>query len=335
MYVEVRGIQQDPATTETLVDEITVNSEADITGVRVTLKETGANTDVFRSVGDPLYLWAASADVASGNHFIKVVDEENLTFSFRTVQAGVSREVMVDRGEYAGCFLEIWFSEANVLHTGAFVLCHLFSNGEQSFENSIGSQGGDNEMALFIRRTGLGELLPFSLQADFLHINTHGSYDGTLRDHPDQNLIFDPADARYGIHPQSEWNQDIEWAYISACTTLTDEGMGFRAWRSALNGDPRRAHGLLGMDGINNPVRNDVQNFWLYLNPAAEHRTFLEAYKAARSPQPWAVYYHSMNATDKLDEVTPDKDEEDPERVLEDCSGTSLSMASGACGERA
>jgi len=348
IYIEVRGIQQNPAVQESFTDEIKVTSEADpTTAVYITVTETGANTNIFRSTNEPLYVSTCtiSTSLPGGGHKIKIVDEEKLAFRFQTIAAGVTREVLVDRGEFAGCGIDIFYGgdpywgDRQSLLDGAAVQCCWFCSGDKDFPNNIDGFG-TGPMAIFIRNAG--DNLVYSRQTDLLHIVCHSEPNGTLYDDYRQ-IIFDPDNWWYGIDVNREWNADLEWILIHACSALTDEPPfeppgerpGYKHWKPTLGGIPRQAHGLLGgdapLDGI---IKGAIAEFWDRLDPAGTtHATFLEAFQIAMTNyktywnptgQPWACYYHISNERDKLDEVTPDSDEENPLCRFEDFQGTSF-----------
>jgi hypothetical protein len=321
IYLEVIA----PVSTSTI--PIKVTCEADpTTAVYVTLTETSPGSHVFRSTGDPLYLSTQTLNLSGGGHLIKVVDEDTVSFSFVNIGAGVRRDVLVDRGEWAGCGIEPRYArlhqDRDQLVWGAWGQCHLSRSGDATFDGYIGGDPlNENGMAYWIRDAG--EDSSDSLQADFLHICCHGadSGSGTLMD--EGSLVVFKADLPdNGILVNYEWNRDVDWVLVHACKALSDWGEGYKTWRRGLCGNPRRAHGLLGGDGTLETGQG-IDDFWHFLDPAnvCGHRTFLQAYKDAKGGFNWAVYYRTDNAADKLDVVTPDNDEENPEYTYEDHEG--------------
>jgi hypothetical protein len=85
IYVELEGLGTNPYVAETSYQAVWVLSESDsTTGVKLHLKETGINTQIFRNslpVGELLYLWDSTSEGYGDK--IKVLDEEVLTFKIK------------------------------------------------------------------------------------------------------------------------------------------------------------------------------------------------------------------------------------------------------------
>jgi hypothetical protein len=106
IYVEVKGIGTNPSAVEEFTDIIKVTSAAG-GPVYLTLKETGANTNVFDNItsnNELLYLSDADSDNSGSNDTIIIQTEEVLTFSLRNSSNSSyyteSYSVMVDRAEF-------------------------------------------------------------------------------------------------------------------------------------------------------------------------------------------------------------------------------------------
>ena|GEM_PF-1973032 len=104
IYARVGQLGTDPFEAEHYPSFVKVTSESDTTGVYLTVRETGPNTQIFVNMeeeGELLYLAESSSDGSKAK--IKVIDEEVLTFWLR-IQPGSDnyvscKSVMVDRGE--------------------------------------------------------------------------------------------------------------------------------------------------------------------------------------------------------------------------------------------
>jgi hypothetical protein len=329
IYIEARGIQ---TASPTLTDEIKVVSESNPTGIYITLRQTSPGSGVFRSTDEPLCLHAmVSYDPpAEGKHWIKIVDEEKLTFSFETIASGVTREVLVDLGEYAGCGIdELYRAEGYeyALNESWGYEGHWFCAGDHNFPNDVGGGSLDNEMGTFIRNAG--ENYAYSRQADFLYMSAHGirtpdwTCNGEL--YGRAGHIFDPDHPNYGVHLTSDWNQDLEWVFVDVCYVMADcYGAPYKGWSTGLGGSPRRVHALLGNHELGGGALNWL---WYLIDPARAHMNVIEGYQQAAHATliPWATYCIFSNRADKVDEVTPDNDEADPWCVYEDDQPTSRS----------
>lgn len=172
IYVQVKQLGTDPDVAETISVAVWVVSELDPTGgVYLDLKETGANTQIFRNslaVGELLYLDDSSSSTGSGD-YIKVIDEEVLTFKLRCPLVGSissyedSTDVMVDRAEvgvewqrqYSTYDFEIDLPEADDSSEGFYdnigtatrVWFKNFKNGDLASEKSHWEKSGDSDYA--------------------------------------------------------------------------------------------------------------------------------------------------------------------------------------------
>jgi len=119
-------------------------------------------------------------------------------------------------------------------------------------------------------------------------------------------VILNPA---FHISNSSDLNLDVEWLVLAACSTLNQWGGGKDAWSSAMNGNPRGLHGVLGAYAtIAADLQAVYQGFWERMR---QGYTIKDAYGAAMeldnpTPEPWAVIHHSANGADKLNELTQD-----------------------------
>jgi hypothetical protein len=166
IYVELFGMQADPGVQETLNSIVKVTSESDTTGITLSLKETGVNTNVFRNdlaLGELLYL-SSSSEQGNGDK-IKVLDEEVLTFAVDTGQGYVTfGTVKVDRAEagvewqsnystydptYGSILCADDFAQGfyNNIGTANLVWSKNFDNGDLESKESHFASGGDGAYA--------------------------------------------------------------------------------------------------------------------------------------------------------------------------------------------
>jgi len=298
IYVQVTGLGKNPSEQETISDAIRVLSETDPTGIPLTLTETGVNTDVFRNSGDLLFLSSESSQGAQKK--LKVVDEEILSFK-PSNKSGF--DVMVDRAEFSSTGIHIFYGspagDRAIVRTEALTNTKYFDAGDTDFP----SVGAGEPMRTFIKNVGLNQ--PGDGEADIMHVSSHGNADGALWDDA-ENVILNPA---HHISNSSDLNLDVEWLVLAACSTLNQWDGGKDAWSSAMNGNPRGLHGVLGAYAtISVGLQAVYQGFWERLR---QGYTIKDAYGAAMeldnpTPEPWAVIHHSANGADKLNEFTQD-----------------------------
>lgn len=203
----------------------------------------GEEVYVNKAPGKPLRLGNAT-ETKSDHVTIKVVDEEILTFNlvFNGTDTGKFIDEMVDKAEFA---------------SGGIAVFYNFADGDrgtvraEALTNSAFFDGGDNSeaaLAEFTKAAGTG--FADRREADFLHISSHGGFDGNLsfdlqRDQQPYRLLIDP-DAATGIVHTKHWNDDMEWAVLASCSQLNSQGGGRAAWAMAMAGSPRHLHGILG-----------------------------------------------------------------------------------------
>ncbi len=298
IYVQVTGLGKNPSQQETISDAIHVFSETDPTGIPLTLTETGVNTDVFRNSGDLLFLSSESSQGAQKK--IKVVDEEILSFKPSNKSCF---DVMVDRAEFSSNGIHIFYGSPTgdraIVRTEALTNTKFFDAGDTDFP----SVGAGEPMRTFIKNVGSDQ--PGDGEADIMHVSSHGNADGALWDDA-SNVILNPATH---ISNSSDLNLDAEWLVLAACSTLNQWGGGKDAWLSAMNGNPRGLHGVLGAEAtISDDLQDVYQGFWERMR---QGYTIKDAYAAAMeldnpTPEPWAVIHHSANGGDKLKEFTQD-----------------------------
>jgi hypothetical protein len=296
IYVQVTGLGSDPNEQETLSDAIQVTSDSDATGIHLTLTETGPNTGVFRNTGDLLYL---SRESSQGK--IKVVDEEVL--SFKPSQNQNCFDVMVDRAEFSSTGIHRFYGtemgDRAIVRAEALTNTKFFDAGDIDFP----SVGAGEPMRTFIKNVGDNQA--GDGEADIMQVSSHGHSNGNLQDDGGNDFIVPAVD----ILNSSDWNDDIEWVVLAACSTLNEPGGGLVAWTSALNGNPRGLHGVLGAHyGVSVVLIDQIQGFWERMR---QGYTIKDAYAAAMEldgpePEPWAVLNREVNGSDKLKEITPD-----------------------------
>jgi hypothetical protein len=283
--------------------KIRVKSESDTTGVEFDLSDTG--TDHYANLSNGLRLGTASAADQNGHPVIKVIDEEVLTFELvvdgNTV--GEVADVMVDRAEFASCGIDIFYGSAtgdrSVVRNEALTNSKFFDAGDGNYPDNVVDNG--NPFKTFIKNAGAG--LSHSLEADFLHISSHGGSDGNLYDHTsgafgNGSLAFDPSS---DIANGSDFNDDVEWIILATCSQLNEPGGGKTAWEHVMNGNPRKLHGILG---AYEPIAGDLQavysDFWSNLRgdlgfvPPA----YAIAMSSTTPAQPYAILMRSDNALD-------------------------------------
>lgn len=124
-------------------------------------------------------------------------------------------------------------------------------------------------------------------------------------------LILNPAATGAFGGNEAFWNQDVEWAVLAACNVLneTHDPSGLLAWRQALDGAPRPAHGILG---ANFPIQRQLGShyalFWDRLNAGD---TFVQAYitgmeNPGNIAQPWAYISYADYVNDSVTNLGPD-----------------------------
>jgi len=209
IYVQVANLGTDPYTAETKNAFVKVTSESDTSGIiKLTLKETGVNTQTFRNLeelGELLYLSTSSSEAAKDK--IKVIDEEVLTFSLE-IQPGsdnyvTCKTVKVDRGEYAGCGLDSFFNNITKFKDQMEESdVDWFGAGYVEYPDDVGSQS-PCPMKTFIEDAGSDT--DDNKEADFMAFVCHGDLNGDLKDNdsPAKNLIMSAPNAAI-------WGAEVE-----------------------------------------------------------------------------------------------------------------------------
>ena len=281
--------------------KIRVKSESDATGIEFDLSDTG--TGYHANLSNGLRLGTASVADQNGHPVIKVIDEEVLTFELLVNGNAVGEiaDVMVDRAEFASCGIDVFYGSAtgdrSVVRNEALTNSKFFDAGDGNYPDDIVDQG--NPMKTFIQNAGAG--LAHSLEADFLHISSHGYTDGNLYDHTsitNNRLIFDPDS---DIVNSGHFNNDVEWIILAACSQLDVTGGGKAAWEHVMNGNPRKLHGILG---AYKPISGNLQavysDFWSnlrgelgYVPPA-----YAIAMSSTTPAQPYAILMRLDNGLD-------------------------------------
>lgn len=283
--------------------KVRVKSESDTTGVEFDLSDTGSG--YYANLSNGLRLGTASAADQNGHPVIKIIDEEVLTFELvvdgNTV--GEVASVMVDRAEFASCGIDIFYGSAtgdrSVVRNEALTNSKFFDAGDGNYPDNVVDNG--NPFKTFIKNAGAG--LSHSLEADFLHISSHGASDGNLYDHTsgvfgNGSVAFDPDS---DIVNGSDFNNDVEWIILATCSQLNEPGGGKSAWEHVMNGNPRKLHGVLGAyEPISGNLQAVYSDFWSNLRgdlgfvPPA----YVIAMSSTTPAQPYAILMRSDNALD-------------------------------------
>ncbi|MFC1546712.1 DUF6345 domain-containing protein [bacterium] len=279
--------------------QINVKSESDPDGISLTLDKrvgTGlANTSA-------LYL-----SDSSGWNYLKVLGEEVITFTYQNIIASV----MVDIGQYAAGGINVFYSDVTEFVSG------MSSSGfkkiaEKSFSDDTGTWG---DMKTFIKNSEDSSQL--YIESDLLMYTCHGYDNGNLYDNNGKVIMY-PSD----IYNYSDWNNDVEWIFSDACSTL-DSSNGRYQWDDALFGSPKPAHMILGYhDPVSADLSNPIYYFTLYLE---WDYLVVEAFCQGHWTQdePYAILAHNDNIGDKLTEVTQDSFNTDMKYYWYDGSDTS------------
>ncbi len=307
IYVQVKNLGTDPNTAETINNAVKVTSESDSSGIYLTLKETGADTQIFRNseaAGELLYLSTSSSE-GDGDK-IEVVDEEILTFGVKTNGSySDCIDVMVDRGEFASATGE----DTNPIQQA------WLNNSRSEFEEHIdkdeagrieelewwenGEQLGDDCTKAFVQAAG-------DTPNDFFYMASHG-YNGVQIDQND-NIWFFSNEA-------DNWTDELEWIIFWACEVLGEDGDAdafIEDWDDHLL--DRQIHGILSLCNTGTTDGSDeVDDFFKYACENSPQQTVREAWKSACLEGPdeeYAVLMHWDNRDDKLpNDISADTDD--------------------------
>ncbi len=312
IYVEVRNLGIDPDVAETFTDIVKVQSESGGV-VELTLKETGPDTNIFDNItaaGELLYLSDVTGSGAGDE--IEIVDEELLKFSLEIQPDSANYDscyrVMVDRGEYASCGIDVFFHDATKFKSEMDKSrVSWYEVGYQNYSNTTGSDPAE-PMKHFIKNAGLNG--SDNLEADFLFYTSHGTANGDLYDNDSPGVkIMGACD----IGNASDWNSDVEWIWADACKILNDSGGGCNAWDDALFGSPRPAHMILGYHwNVGGDQTGEIETFFDY---STENSTIVSSFYHACTDgwnDPGAIVEHKDNDGDKLKSVTRDTSSTSP-----------------------
>jgi hypothetical protein len=233
IYVQVTGLGKNPEEIEEISRAVRVTSESDKVGIFLDLKETGPNTNVFRNVAKPLYLYYLSQEKPI--YDIKVMDEEVLTFYLISGEEYTKEyEVMVDRAEigveWQGRY-DKYTDEVGRLKSNKHI-ARDFANGlEKSsmgwfkvFANrDLGSKKSHWAAATDSAENG-ADTVDFALWVG------HGSREA---ESPDDRFMRFFIDTKPGLEPTDKlhWSEidwgdlDADWIVINTCRFLqgTDE----------------------------------------------------------------------------------------------------------------
>jgi len=259
IYIKVEG----PSGLGDSFFEVQVTSESDTTGVPIVLDDEGSGVYKNTSTsGELLRLSTASSQAAYD--YIKVVDEEVLTFKLKVKSSGAeicTLDVMVDRGEFATITARSYDSRPNI--NNAPDRTPLWNDAADEFKNDIndsgegnldwwgvgevrGSDAGNNDAFDDFLKNG-GSNQANNLESDMFYTHSHGNNTGDLYGTEitsagppiieDWETIFDCSND----FAAGDWNNDVEWPIIKACSVLQHDGTGRAHYEDALEHAPRRA----------------------------------------------------------------------------------------------
>lgn len=328
-FGENRVISVEVARDDTSLNSILVEVENKSTNaiVEITADLMG---DVYRNrvTDEDLFLSDVTMETGNGD-FIHTREEDVLVFRVKDQPTCLTNWI-VDRGEGAATSPRdddqpatgIWDWLFGNRHKGIPNLmagsAEVFMEGVTSFGPpttnwwDVGRDLISDDMGPFIMDAGANN--PKDREADVLYIAAHSnsrgrlwSYDGRIGAVGDWFLHFDPL---VDLDSGQDWNEDLDWAILDSCQTLSNVPRGtppiraYQKWVRALNGSPRRAHGLLGFHGKAPGNTNSIIQGW---SDATSRGTKIVAawIRAARS-EPWAVLYISRNAPDSVHSMQRD-----------------------------
>jgi len=314
--------------------KVKVTSESDTSGITFDLAEASSGVYINKSPAKPLRL-GDKTETKSDCVTIKVVDEEVLTFTliFNGVDTGKFADVMVDRGEFASCGINVFYGNSTgdrtTMRTQAITNTKLFDVGDGNYPDNVVAQG--NAMKTFIKNAG--ENKAENKEADLLSVSSHGEPSGDLGDNDSNNshtytgntctignLTFTHGDTFGGgriispsdISNSADWNNDVEWVMLLSCLQLNPAGGGSGNWDDALYGNPRRIHAILGAyKPFSGDLRSRLTDFWTDLrdNRAYIIDAYTKALGSGSNPEPWAYVAVSSNMKDRLKELTRDRNQ--------------------------
>ena len=303
--------------------KVKVTSQSDTTGVDLDLREVSSGVYINSEDDDELLRLADTTAEDAPADTIKVVEEEGLRFKVfaNAVDTGCSRDVVVDRGEYSAAGDANWPGDTQKFRS------EMQNSRVNWFEAGYNDALGPATIAAFrafIKAAGAATASHG--EADMLYYTAHGDYDGTLYAHPPSyaSVIFDG----YGIANSSDWNDDLEWFYSDACSSLhnaSEQGSltgqsvnGYLGWTDALFGSPRPAHMVLGhWAPVNDPwswkgwgnsqaICDDFFDHAADSSPDTIIISWLHANTDMFADQECAVVAHADNVDDQLKVVTRD-----------------------------
>ena len=326
IYVQASNLDVDPGQQETRYDVVQVESDSG-GSASLTLKEVDENdwkfTNTDAQLGELLYL--ADRDYEGSSDWIKVVDEEVLTFSLEIEPDSdnyvTCKKVMVDRGEFATGAGRSY--DSKLADPKPPDRTPLWNDAADEFENDItstsegdldwwdvgdvrGSYSGTNSHFNDLIENA-GENLSDHLEADMFYAQCHGETDGTLRGtqfvsstSEQKEEILDPS-TDFG---SSDWDDDLDWPIIKACDVLRKGSTGRALWQSMLGNSPRRVHGILSFGyGSVSDYADYVDDF---MDEIGARHTIITSWINANtasfpwSDQPYSIAYHTENADDRL-----------------------------------
>lgn len=300
-----------------------VVSQSDATGIDLDLREISSGVYMNSDADNELLRLADASAEGSPADTIKVVEEEVLTFTLSAGgnPVGCDTDVMVDRGEYAAAGDANWPTDTQKFK--AEMVNSRVNWSEAGYNDAF----GPTTLAAFrtfIKAAGAGTASHG--ESDMLYYTAHGDYDGTLYAHPPlpSSAIFDG----YGIANGSDWNNDVEWFYSDACSTLHNASQvgflsgrindGYLGWTAALFGNPRPAHMVLGHWapvndqwswkgwGNSQAICDDFFDHAADSSPDTIINAWLHANTDFFADQECVVIAHATNVADQLKMVTRD-----------------------------
>lgn len=300
-----------------------VTSQSDATGVELDLREMSGGIYINSDADNELLYLADSTAEGSPADTIKVVEEEVLSVA---ILAGGScsvctKDVMVDRGEYAAAGDANWPGDTQKFKAE---MVNTRVNWYEAGYNDAFGPASVGAFRTFIKSSGSGS--SDHGEADMLYYTAHGDYDGTLYAHPpsSSSAILDGYDIANG----SDWNNDLEWFYSDACSSLHNASQvgflsgrsddGYLGWTAALFGGPRPAHMVLGHWapvndqwswkgwGNSQAICDDFFDHAAASSPDTIVNSWLHANTDLFADQECVVVAHAENVADQLKTVTRD-----------------------------
>ncbi|MHC4744488.1 MAG: DUF6345 domain-containing protein, partial [Planctomycetota bacterium] len=250
IYIKAGNFGVDPLTAESFPDVVKVEVEADGNEVSLSLKETGADTNVFTNAPPDANQLLYLSDSTSGTS-LKVDDEPILIFSLK-IQPGTGDydscyRVMVDRAEKGVDYEKDAYSltppcEACDLRTEMFACGWCDTMGPSPHTNWFLNFKRQDYAGLPAHWTEPGDA-NFVGSADIISWGGHSIGEWKLHDHESDGTCshVDRTDIGWSLA-----ESDVEWVIFDTCWLLHGSDAELRA--ELLPGDPmtRCPHMFLG-----------------------------------------------------------------------------------------